>query len=79
MYITINDIIDEKRIDLSYPIHSFKQRSYPTHSFKQRKEIAVITMFSDNIQYEIVKPHTIMDPILDNKKLIPCKTLQVEN
>ena len=38
MYITINDIIGEKRIDLSYPI-------YP------RKEIAVISMLSDNVQY----------------------------
>ena len=61
MYITINDIIDEKRIDLSYPTHP-------------RKEITVIIMLSDNIQYEIVKPRTIMDPILDNKKLIPSKT-----
>ena len=61
MYITINDVKGEKRIDLSYPIHP-------------RKEIAVIAMFSNNVQYEIVKPHTIMDPILDNKKLIPSKT-----
>ena len=40
MYITINDVIGSKRIDPSYPIHP-------------RKEIAVITMFSDNVQYEI--------------------------
>ena len=64
MYITINDVIGEKRIDLSYPIHSFKQR----------KEIVVVIMLSDNIQYKVVKPHTIMDPILDNKKRIPSKT-----
>ena len=31
-------------------------------------------MLSDNIQYEVVKPRTIMGPILDNKKLIPSKT-----
>ena len=37
MYIKINDIKGEKRIDLSYPIHSLK-------------EIAVIIMLSDNIQ-----------------------------
>ena len=43
MYITINDIIGIKRIDLSYPI-------YP------RKEIAVISMISDNTQYEIKEP-----------------------
>ena len=35
--------INDKRFDLSYPI-------YP------RKEIAVITMFSDNTQYEIKEP-----------------------
>ena len=45
MYIAINDVIGEKRIDLSYPIHSFKER----------KEITVIAMFSDNVQYKIAK------------------------
>ena len=45
MYITINDIIGEKRIDLSYPIYSFNRE----------KEIAVISMFSDNIQYEMTE------------------------
>ena len=38
MYIMINDIKGEKRIDLSYSIDS-------------DKEIAVIIMLSDNIQY----------------------------
>ena len=38
MYITINDVIGEKRIDLSYPIHSVRK-------------IAVIRMLSDNVQY----------------------------
>ena len=61
MYITINDIKGEKRISLSYPIRS-------------NKEIAVITMLSDNIQYKITKPHTIMDSISDTKKLIPSRT-----
>ena len=60
MYITINDIKGEKRIDLSYPI--------------QGKEVTVITMLSDNVQYEIAKLHAIMDPISDNKKLIPSRT-----
>ena len=61
MYITINDIKGEKRIDLSYPINP-------------RKEIAVINLFSDNIQYEIIKPHTNIDNISGNKKLILNKT-----
>ena len=46
MYITINDIIGEKMIDLSYPIQNFDSN----------KEVAVINMFSDNIQYEMTEP-----------------------
>ena len=41
MYITINDIIGEKMIDLSYPIHSTTRRG---------KEIAVVSMHSSNSQ-----------------------------
>ena len=37
MYITINNVIGEKRIHLSYPIKG--------------KEIAVVSMLSDNVQY----------------------------
>ena len=54
MYIMINDIKGEKRIDLSYPIHS-------------NKEVAVVRMLSNKVQYQILKPHTIMDPISDNQ------------
>ena len=46
MFITINDIIGEKTIYLSYPIRNFYSS----------KEIAVVSMFSDNIQYEMIKP-----------------------
>ena len=47
----------EKRIDLSYSIHS-------------GKEIAVIRMLSDyNVQYQILR--SVMDPISDTKKMIP--------
>ena len=59
MYITINDIKGEKRIDLSYPIDS-------------NKEIAVVSLFSDNIQYKILKLCSVMDS--DSKKLIPSGT-----
>ena len=61
MYITINNIKGEKRIDLSYSIHS-------------DKETAVIRMLSDNVQYEILKPRTVMDPISDVKKTVPSGT-----
>ena len=41
MYVTINDIIGEKTIDLSYPIHS---------TTGWGKEIAVVNMHSNNSQ-----------------------------
>ena len=46
MYITINDIIGSKTIDLSYSIRNFGSS----------KEIAVISMLSENTQYEMTKP-----------------------
>ena len=61
MYITINNVKGEKRIDLSYSIHS-------------DKEIAVIRMLSDNIQYKVLKLRSVMDPISDMKKTIPSGT-----
>ena len=48
-------------MELSYPIH-------------YNKEVAVITMISDNVQYDIAKLLAIMDPISDTKKLIPSRT-----
>ena len=44
MYITINNIKGEKRIDLSCSVQNFDSD----------KEIAVIIMLSDNIQYNIL-------------------------
>ena len=41
MYITIDDIEGEKRIDLSYPIWNFGPC----------KEIVVVSLFSKNVQY----------------------------
>ena len=58
MYITINNIKSEKRIDLSYSIHS-------------GKENAVIRMLSNNVKYEILKLRAVMDSISDTKKMIP--------
>ena len=38
-------------------------------------EVAVITMLTDNVQHEIIKPHTIIDSISPgNEKLILNKT-----
>ena len=58
MYITINNIKGESRIDLSYSIHS-------------GKEIAVIRMLSDNVQYQLLKVRSVMDPISDTKTMVP--------
>ena len=64
MYIMINNIKGEKRIDLSYSIQNFDSG----------KKIAVIRMLSDNVQYQLLKLHSVMDPISDSKKLIPIGT-----
>ena len=50
MYITINDVIDEKRIDLSYPIRSGRKAP----------EIAVVSMLSNNVQYWLKEPMNIL-------------------
>ena len=64
MYITINNIKGEKRIDLSYSIQNFDSG----------KQIALIRMLSDNVHYEILKLQSVMDPISNTKKLIPSGT-----
>ena len=64
MYITINNTKGEKRIDLSYSIQNFDSD----------KEIAVIRMLSDDVQYQVLKLRSVMDPISDTKKLIPSQT-----
>ena len=64
MYITINNIRSEKRIDLSYSIRNFGSD----------KEIAVIRMLSNNVQYEILKLRAMMDPISNAEKTIPSGT-----
>ena len=64
MYITINHIKGEKRIDLSYSIQNFDSG----------KEVAVIRMLSNNIQYQLLKLCSVMDPISNTEKLIPSGT-----
>ena len=64
MYIVINNIKGEKRIDLSCSIQNFDSD----------KEIAVIRMLSDNVKYKILKLRAVMDPISDAKKTVPSGT-----
>ena len=71
MYITINNIKGEKRIDLSYSIQNFDSTMGRGEA---SKEIAVIRMLSDNVQYEILKLRAVMDPISNTKKMIPSGT-----
>ena len=66
MYIRINNIKGEKRIDLSYLIQNFDSD----------KEIPVIRMLSDNDKYEL---RSVMDPISDAKKLFQGELMQAEN
>ena len=62
MYITINKVKGEKRIDPSDSIQNFDSD----------KEIAVIRMLSDNVKYEILKLRAVMmAPISDTKMMIP--------
>ena len=60
MYITINNIKGEKRIDLSYSIQNFDSTAGRGEA---RKEIAVIRMLSNNVRYEILKLHAVMGHI----------------
>ena len=69
MYIMINNIKGEKRIDLSYSIQNFDPD----------KKIAVIRMLSDNVKYEILKLCTVMDPISDAKRLFQVELMQAKN
>ena len=57
---------------LSFELNFFR----PEVPFKNFNfaEIAVVSLFSNNTQYNIKRPCTIMDKISDSKKLIPSKT-----
>ena len=68
MYITINNVKGEKRIDLSYSIQNFDSG----------KKITVIRMLSNNVKYEILKLRLVMDPISDAKRLFQVEFMQVD-
>ena len=50
MYTTINDVKGEKRIDLFYPIYSLNTI----------KEIAILSLFSDNIHQRHISSNLIL-------------------
>ena len=45
--------------------------SYPVKNFNSIKEIPVVSMFSDNLQYNVIKPRTIVDNVSGDKKTDP--------
>ena len=59
MYIAINDVIGEKLIDLSYPIYPNARRG---------KEIAVVSMFSNNSQILLQKSMEVL--LYTDKKIV---------
>ena len=63
MYITINDVIGSKTIDLSYSIRNFGSS----------KEIAVMSMLSENTQYEMTK-HLKLKLVDGSEKEVLSKT-----
>ena len=63
MYITINDVIGEKAIDLSYAI-------YP------EKEIAVVSMFSNNSQILLNKSMEVL--LYTGKKIVLNKGIYMD-
>ena len=63
MYITINDVIGEKTIDLSYPI-------YP------EKEITVVSMFSNNSQILLKKSMEVL--LYTGKKIVLNKVVYMD-
>ena len=63
MYITINDIIGSKTIDLSYPIRpttGWGEGPRGTLLCRARKEIAVVSMFSNNVLYWLRGPIEVL-------------------
>ena len=63
MYITVENIVDKKTINLSYPMQNLDGS----------KEIAVIEIFADNVTYEITVPMklTLSAGVGKAEKLIP--------
>ena len=46
MYVKINNVIGEKKINLTYSVKNLDSS----------KEVAIISVFSDNVQYKFMKP-----------------------
>ena len=63
MYITINDVIGEKTIDLSYPIHCGREALVLAPHLAVGScstEVAVVSMFSNNVLYWLQGPIEVL-------------------
>ena len=70
MYITINDVIGEKTIDLSYPI-------YPNAGWGEaKKETAVFSMLSNNSQILLQKSMEVL--LYTGKKIVLNKGVHMD-
>ena len=68
IYIKINDIISEKTINLSYPIQNFDSR----------KEIAVVSLFSKNVQYWVTGDNLKFELKTGKKVSLPKGTMYTD-
>ena len=59
MYITITDIVGEKSIDLAYLIWNLDWS----------KEVTIVSVFSDNVQYQIREPLKVLLIMKEDKQL----------
>ena len=60
MYITITDFVGEERIGLAYPIRNLDSS----------KEVTIVSMFSDSVQYQIKEPFKV-HLIMNEEKQLP--------
>ena len=68
MYITITDIVGEKRIDLAYLILNLDLS----------QEVTVVSMLSDNIQYQIKEPLKVLQITNKEKQLLEEVFMDIE-
>ena len=67
LHLTIIDIVGEERIDLTYSIRNLDSS----------KEVTVVSMFSDNVQYQIKEPLKVL-LIMNEEKQLPEGYLWIE-
>ena len=70
MYIVVNNIDGEKTIDLSYPIKQLRNEDGGKKLNNENggaAEIAVVSLFSDNVQYKFENKLSVEDKMIEAK------------